>query len=162
MAFRKAVFRKKGYPSNGVDGGRSQPADGRRDPEETLSVDREPVGQGNAVLLLVDDDEQLRGLTAMHLRSLGYSMVEAGNAEAAATLAYSVDTLDLVITDLVMPGAGGLGLAARLKADRPDLPLVFITGHPDQVSADDYPVLPKSFRMADLARVIASRLGRTA
>ena len=76
-------------------------------------LDEEPVSQidpnlhGRAVILLVDDDEQVRPLTASFLRDLGYTIIEAPTAEIAFALAHAPEALDLVITDVVMPGADG-------------------------------------------------------
>ena len=113
----------------------------------------------DAVILLVDDEEPFRALTAMFLRDIGYSVVEAGSAEAAYTLAHSVERLDLVITDLVMPGASGQSLAARLHAERPELRMLFITGDAAHSVAGTETVLRKPFQQAELAHAIAQLLG---
>ena len=113
----------------------------------------EPI-RGDAEILLVDDDEQFRRLTATSLRNLGYSVVEAGSAESAYALAHSVSTLDLVITDFAMSGATGLEFASRLSAERPTLPILFVTGHPDDLHAQVHPVVSKPFSIGDLSRAI--------
>ncbi len=126
----------------------------------------EPVAQiaphlhGRAVILLVDDDEQVRPLTASFLRDLGYTIIEAPTAEIAFALAHAPEALDLVITDVVMPGADGPRLAARLRKERADLPILFITGHaaPSELAGER--VLQKPFGHAELATNISVMLGR--
>jgi len=127
----------------------------------------EPVAQidpnlhGRAVILLVDDDEQVRPLTASFLRDLGYTIIEAPTAEIAFALAHAPEALDLVITDVVMPGADGPKLAARLRKDRPELPIVFITGHAETSELKGELVLQKPFGHAELADTVLKMLGRT-
>jgi len=121
-------------------------------------LDAAQLAQAGAVILLADDDEPFRAITAMFLRDIGYSVIEAGSAEAAYTLAHSVDRLDLLITDLVMPGASGQSLAARLRAERADLKFLFITGQAALSLASEDLVLRKPFRQVELARVIAQLL----
>jgi CheY-like chemotaxis protein len=60
---------------------------------------------------------------------MGYTVVEAGSAEEALTVAGGVRSLDLVITDVVLPGMSGQKLVRRLAASRPKLPALFITGY---------------------------------
>ncbi len=129
-------------------------------------VGGEPVAQidanlhGRAVILLVDDDEQVRPLTASFLRDLGYTIIEAPTAEIAFALAHAPEALDLVITDVVMPGADGPKLAARLRKDRPELPIIFITGHAGTSDLEGELVLQKPFGHAELAGNILKMLGR--
>jgi PAS domain S-box-containing protein len=130
--------------------------------EEAAMPEEEATAHGDAVILLVDDDEQLRSVTAQYLRALGYSVVEAGSAEAAYTLVHTVSTLDLVITDFVMPGADGVQLATRLVRERPGLKLLLITGRADDLETTGYTVLRKPFRTDALARAILVQLGRVA
>nr|WP_294509911.1 PAS domain-containing protein [uncultured Rhodopila sp.] len=110
-----------------------------------------------ATLLLVDDDDQLRQIMAGYLRAQGYRVIEALNAEAAVVLSHSIESLDLLLTDVAIPGASGADLAARLRAERPDLPVLFMTGGtvPDGLEATD--VLRKPFTGAGLVAAIRDR-----
>ena len=116
------------------------------------------LAQTGAVILLADDDEPFRSITAMYLRDIGYSVIEAGSAEAAYTLAHSVERLDLLLTDLVLPGASGQSLAARLRAERPELRFLFVTGQAAPSLSGQDRVLRKPFRQAELASVVAQLL----
>jgi CheY-like chemotaxis protein len=126
--------------------------------EPVVQID--PNLHGRAVILLVDDDEQVRPLTASFLRDLGYTIIEAPTAEIAFALAHAPEALDLVITDVVMPGADGPRLAARLRKERADLPILFITGHAKLSGLEEERVLQKPFGHAELAAHISAMLGR--
>ncbi|MGI4939959.1 MAG: response regulator, partial [Janthinobacterium lividum] len=114
----------------------------------------------DAVILLVEDDPQVRPMTAGFLRELGYDVMEAASAEAASALVHTLDSLDLVITDVVMPGADGPTLAARLRAERPALPVLFATGHVPGPGLTGEAVLNKPFSGAELAAAVLECLGR--
>ena len=79
---------------------------------------------------MAEDEEAVRHLVGRVLRGRGYRVLEAANAEAAIELAGATgQPIDLLVSDLVMPGLGGQGLAARLSAARPGLRVLFITGY---------------------------------
>ena len=88
-----------------------------------------PAGSNRTgTILVVEDDEQVRQITVNYLQDRGYQVIEAASAEAAAVLAHSTEKLDLLLTDIALPGAEGLALARRLRAGLPDLPVLFMTG----------------------------------
>ncbi len=109
-------------------------------------------------ILVVEDDEQVRQVTVNYLQDRGYQVIEAANAEAAAVLAHSTDKLDLLLTDVVLPGAEGLALAKRLRAEQPDLQVLFMTGDDGHEDLAGEHVLMKPFTGADLLRAISRRL----
>jgi PAS domain S-box-containing protein len=115
---------------------------------------------GGATILLVDDDENFRLLTAHLLRDLGYSVIEAPNTEVAIPLAHIAEQLDLVVSDIRMPGEGGPTLWRRLRLDRPALPILFISGSENAAMADGEQVLRKPFSGTQLAEAVLERLGR--
>jgi PAS domain S-box-containing protein len=81
-------------------------------------------------ILLVEDDEQVRGYVADMLRDLGYAVLVAENAEAAvASLAQSRERIDLLLTDVVLPGMNGRELAERAREIRPGIRALFMTGY---------------------------------
>lgn len=118
--------------------------------------------RGKGKILVVDDDEMVRALIVNTLREFGYAVVEAGSAEAAYALARASPDLDLVLTDVVMSGADGATLAARLRADFPDLPIVFVTGYSDGHNLRGEKVLAKPFARVPLVRLVAEGLGQAA
>ena len=81
-----------------------------------------------SVILLVDDDPEVRLLTRTFLEHEGYSVFTSGDAERAAQIFSSVPQIDLVVTDLHMPGRSSMELAQALKAIRPHVPVLLISG----------------------------------
>jgi CheY-like chemotaxis protein len=99
------------------------------------SAPRVPAGGapgGRESILLVEDEEAVRALVARYLRQRGYRVLEAGDGPQALAVAAAARSVDLLLTDMVMPRLGGAELAARLRADRPGLPVLFVSGHSDQ------------------------------
>src|SRR5258707_5887225 len=81
-----------------------------------------------SVILLVDDDPDVRLLTRTFLEHEGYSVFSSGDAERAAQIFRSVRQIDLVVTDVYMPGRSGMELARELKAIRSEVPVLLISG----------------------------------
>ncbi len=99
---------------------------------------------GNETILVVEDDTDLRATTALALESLGYRVVEASNSLAALELLKKPTRIDMLFTDVFMPG-GMLGseLALRAKECNPQIHVLYTTGYGvDQLPADN-----KSYRM---------------
>jgi signal transduction histidine kinase len=117
-----------------------------------------------ARILLVDDDSAVREVTAEALRESGYEVLEAGSGGAALELLEGL-TIDLLIIDLAMPGMSGAELASRVRAKRPDLPMLFVTGFADRsVLADvhETQIVGKPFAPGELAAKAQSVLMRGA
>jgi two-component system cell cycle sensor histidine kinase/response regulator CckA len=99
--------------------------------------DRLKVRTGYATdrtILLVEDDEPLRKLVSQILSTAGYAVLSASAGEEALRLVDSPDRLDidLLVSDVVMPGIGGKALAEKLQARLPDLRVLYISGYPDE------------------------------
>jgi DNA-binding response OmpR family regulator len=94
-----------------------------------------PATDGRVVLLLVEDDTDMRSLLCDELSEMGHRIVEATNADQA--LRYVVDhTPTLVLSDLRMP-AGGMGYVSRLRKSAPEVPIILMTAFGDaQTKAD--------------------------
>lgn len=120
----------------------------------------DPALHGDATLLLVDDDDQFRQVTASFLRELGYHVLEANNAETATALVHTLQRLDLLLTDEDMPGASGRTLVTRLRADWPGLPVQFLTGSSPVAKLAGEAVLRKPFKFSSLGAAVLERLGR--
>jgi two-component system, cell cycle sensor histidine kinase and response regulator CckA len=89
-----------------------------------------PVSGGSETVLVAEDEEAVRHLVCRVLRAKGYRVLEARHAEAALELAAAAtEPIDLLVSDLVMPGLGGRALADRLLGVRPGLRVLFITGY---------------------------------
>jgi two-component system cell cycle sensor histidine kinase/response regulator CckA len=88
-----------------------------------------PIVRGFETILLVEDEEPLRVLAAGLLESNGYTVLQASGGEAAIRLAKEHGHIDLLITDVVMPGMSGSELASLLRVTSPDFKLLFISGY---------------------------------
>ena len=93
------------------------------------------VRSGRETILLVEDDETVRGVTLRMLQELGYSVVSAGSAaEGRARAEEAGSRIDLLLTDVVMPGGSGRELAEELTLAHPGLAVLFMSGYtPDVV-----------------------------
>jgi two-component system, cell cycle sensor histidine kinase and response regulator CckA len=129
----------------------------------------EPAPGGTETVLVVEDEEAVRHLVCRVLRAKGYRVLEAPNAESALLVAGSTPApIDLLVTDMVMPGMGGTTLAAELVAVRPALRVLFITGYaPEAVERrgrlpDAGGLLEKPFSADQLARRVREILAAPA
>jgi len=88
--------------------------------------------KGHETILLVEDEEVVRLMLVEVLRQQGYAVVEARRGANALALAEkAARPIDLLVTDISMPGMTGWELAKSLRATRSDLPVLFISGHSD-------------------------------
>ncbi len=95
----------------------------------SAELGRELLGDGETILL-VDDEPLVRESTRRMLTSLGYRVIIAKNAaEALSVAADCMEEIDLVISDVVMPGMNGLEMARELAALLPNLPVLFVSGY---------------------------------
>ena len=115
----------------------------------------------SANILLVDDDNAVREVTAAILRELGYEVVEAGSGGAALDLLDGEDMkIDMIIIDLAMPGMSGADVARLVQAKRPGLPTLFVTGFADRAAlngVNDAQVVGKPLINSELAERCAPR-----
>ena len=89
--------------------------------------------QGSETVLLVEDDEMFLDLLSEVLEGNGYDVMAAGDpAQALALMGEHQGKVDLLITDMVMPGMSGKKLAARLSSERPDMKVLLMSGYSDE------------------------------
>ena len=116
------------------------------------------TGGSNATILLVDDDEAVRSTTCMILETMGYTIVAADSGPGAIAVLDSDLAIDLLLTDVAMPGMNGPQLARLARTMRPALPIVFFSGYadPDAVAGDiiRQRIVRKPFRAAELSAQI--------
>ena len=90
----------------------------------------EEASPGSETLLLVEDEEAVRQSTSEFLTTCGYTVIQAVNGEDALCVTQDYQgTIDLMITDVVMPQMGGAKLAGQLAALRPDMKVLFVSGY---------------------------------
>lgn len=118
-----------------------------------------------ATLLVVDDDHAVRTTTAMLLRRSGYTVTEADSGETALAILAHDGSIELLLSDVVMPTMNGTELARQAAAMRPDLPILFVSGYADpQAIAGMIPLsrlVRKPFRPAELIGLIEQTLAES-
>ena len=96
-----------------------------------------PALRGSGTILLVEDMDQVRRAVASVLTRGGYTVIEAAGGEPALEVcAHHPGTIDLLLTDVVMPGMSGPVLAARAAPLRPTMKVVFMSGHAEEELVD--------------------------
>jgi signal transduction histidine kinase/ActR/RegA family two-component response regulator len=87
--------------------------------------------ESGATILMAEDEESVRHVAACILEHYGHRVIEAASGEAALALGLGgPDPIDVLVTDIVMPGLGGVELARKLREARPELPVVYVSGYP--------------------------------
>jgi two-component system, cell cycle sensor histidine kinase and response regulator CckA len=132
--------------------------------EEPVTTEEVPRGQGERVLL-VEDADALRDLTRRILTEAGYVVLEARNGVQAVRIVARQGPVDLLVSDIVMPGMSGRDLALRLRDKTPELPIVFMSGYTDDaLLGGDFittRLLPKPFDAEQLLRAVREELDRS-
>lgn len=134
--------------------------------EKAVELPTDILGRGDETILLVEDKGTVRQTIERTLSRYGYTVLLAEDGEQAESLwREKRDEVDLVLTDMVMPnGINGFELARRLRVEKGDLKVVFMTGHSqellDHAGALEAGVdfLPKPFENRDLIRLVRNRL----
>jgi two-component system, cell cycle sensor histidine kinase and response regulator CckA len=124
-----------------------------------------PLSGGTESLLVVEDEDLVRALAVRALRSFGYTCHQARDADEALRLLHDPEVrVDLVITDVVMPGLSGRDLGERLAREHPDIPVVYTSGFTDEdvirrgMLEEGRPFLQKPFTPHELARAVREAL----
>jgi len=134
------------------------------DEEATAPAPPSPAG-GTETILLAEDDPGVRVLTRRFLRAAGYTVIEATDGiEAMRVGRENIDKLDMALIDVVMPKAGGRQVCDALKAQRPDLPVLFMSGYTsgeldnNSVLLPGMELLPKPFDHTTLLQRVRTLL----
>jgi CheY-like chemotaxis protein len=120
-------------------------------------------GKASATVLVVEDDEMVRDYAQAVLETLGYEACVAGDGPSALRILDERGEIDLLLTDIGLPGMSGPALAAEARRRRPHLRVIFASGSVDSEGRTDSlepgsVVLAKPFRKAELARLLESVL----
>jgi signal transduction histidine kinase/CheY-like chemotaxis protein len=123
----------------------------------------------SATILVVEDDDAVREVVVLHLRDFGYTVIEAGDGTEALQRAQEAGTLDMVLTDVVLPGPmRGKQLVQHLTDIAPGLKVLFMSGYTENAIVhhgkldDGVQLLSKPFKRDQLARKVAEVLGHAA
>jgi two-component system cell cycle sensor histidine kinase/response regulator CckA len=141
--------------------------------EEKTDLSTKPAAadkmlQGTETILLVEDEEAVRTLAVSVLQGQGYTVLESTNGEEALRLSEleRETEIHLLLTDVVMPQMGGRELADRLRAMRPTMKVLFISGYPDDaishhgILESGIAFMEKPFTLASLTRKVRAVLDR--
>lgn len=135
---------------------------GEATPEKIIS----PAGSELETILLVEDSEDVRHLANSYLRSLGYRVLVAQSGEEALALLDQHQHVDLLFTDIIMPGGmNGLVLADKVKQRLPKLPVLLTTGYMDEIArqgeqTSEMNILTKPYRQGDLVNRVRAALSK--
>jgi PAS domain S-box-containing protein len=133
--------------------------------EPAASAHEDSVATAGGTILLVEDDPGVRSMARRALVEAGFHVVEASNGREALALAAETP-FNAVLTDLAMPEIGGRELARRLQQNRPELPVVFMSGYTDDdvmrrgLLEQGVPFLEKPLAPEALTRTMRKVLGR--
>jgi CheY-like chemotaxis protein len=126
-----------------------------------LDLEREQRAPGDASILVIDDDPDVRGFIVNSLEEQGYRVAEAGTGRKGLK-AFTDDRPDLVILDFIMPGLSGADVANRILADQPDQAILFVSGYSETEAvrrvAPNAPLLTKPFRADALDKAVRGAL----
>jgi len=125
------------------------------------------MGKGKQTILVVEDEEMVRGLICEVLRREGYRVLACGDsAEGIEASRKYGPGIDLLLTDVVMPGMNGPEMATRIQETLPNLRVVFMSGYSEQALArsaqvdSGFEYLQKPFTLKSLTQKLAKVLGR--
>jgi PAS domain S-box-containing protein len=131
-------------------------------PEATISdTELAAVSGRDRTILLVEDDAGVRAVTAAMLKDLQFTVIEADNGARALDIVDRESAIDLLFTDIVMPGMNGFELGRLARERRPQLPVLYATGYAASYTAPekDADVLSKPYRETDLLMKLRTLFG---
>ncbi len=139
--------------------------------EKKEDAPAEEAPRGKETVLVVEDDDNLRGLAVRILRRQGYKVLEAANPGDALLICEQHEgPIDLLLTDVVMPRMSGIDLAKRLTSSRPEMKILYMSGYLDDALSGqgflekEAPFLVKPFSMEALAKkvreVLEAKIGK--
>ena len=124
------------------------------EPPPPAEQDAAPDG---TTVLLVEDEDAVRVFAARALKNKGYTILEARTGEQALDIMRDAPDVDLMITDMMMPGMDGATLASLIRVERPEIKVLLISGYSEEVArgevldTPDIHFLPKPFSLGQLA-----------
>ncbi len=138
----------------------SEPCD-----EEAEQVEKKSLPGGDETILVAEDNESVRKVAVRMMQQLGYNVFAVGSGEEAIEVfEEQKNEIDLLLTDVVMPGIDGPELAEILRTDKPMLPVVYASGYPESHAqrlanlSDADSLLRKPFSIVELSSVIREKL----
>ncbi|MEY2928146.1 MAG: hypothetical protein RL367_2623 [Pseudomonadota bacterium] len=128
-----------------------------------LIKERQAETWGTGIVLLVEDEDMVRAVAQRALTRNGYTVVTAANGEEALEILAGRDDIDLLVSDVVMPVMDGPTMVRRVRAERPDLPVLFMSGYAEEqlrktIDLDQMGFLPKPFSVQQLSDAVRTMM----
>jgi len=118
--------------------------------------------RGSGTILFVEDNKDIAEVTKVNLEELGYRVIAVANADTALDILKANAEIDLVFSDIVMPGdRNGVDLARELRVTRPNLPVVLTTGYSaaaQEAAPDGFTIIPKPYQLDRLHQILSAAL----
>ena len=119
---------------------------------------------GSGTVLLVEDEPMVRSVAERALTRHGYKVVTADNGEDALEVLARNEPIDLLISDVVMPGMDGPTMVREARRSRPDLKILFMSGYAEEqlrksIDIENVNFLPKPFSVTELAEAARRAVG---
>jgi CheY-like chemotaxis protein len=111
----------------------------------------------NIAVLVVDDNPGVRAMAVDMFEGLGFTVLDSYNGDHALRLLAERADIRLLFADVRMPGMNGVELAEKARRLRPDVKIVLTSGYVDGAPVEDFPFLPKPYRVSDLAALVGGR-----
>ncbi|MDB5648409.1 cell cycle histidine kinase CckA [Methylobacterium sp.] len=151
-----AASRLKGAPDRG------KPGDDKPAPRKAV-----PDHTGQGVILLVEDEDPVRAVNSRALSARGYTVLEAASGvDALRIFGETSQTIDLVVSDVVMPEMDGPTLLRELRKQSPDLKVIFVSGYAEDAfrknlpDGEEFNFLPKPFSLKQLVETVKEIIAR--
>lgn len=143
-------------------------ADPAQEPKKITTTSDSADLTGSGTILLVEDEDAVRLFGTRALRNKGYKVIEARSGEQALEVLRSEQGIDVLISDVVMPGMDGVTLAKLVRMERPNIRLLLISGYSEDVARNGIDpeagihFLPKPFSLKQLAEAVKRVMGSPA
>jgi len=134
--------------------------------EDTQAIEKEIDLTGTATILLVEDEEPVRMFSSRALSNKGYQVLEADSGESGLEVVQTHDgSIDLIVTDVIMPEMDGPTMAQEILKTHPDMPMIFVSGYTEdrfkEEIGDNAHFLPKPFTLQQLATKVKEVLDKS-
>jgi len=135
--------------------------------EESVNIRLQPGHEIEGyvyTVLIVEDEPRLRDMTVGYLQKFGWNILQAANGQKALEMAQGAARLDLLLTDIGLPGLNGRLLADAVRAQHPQVPIVFMSGYAGEALEDwkleqGMKVISKPFKLKALASLLEETIG---
>jgi signal transduction histidine kinase len=119
-----------------------------------------PAPRGHERILIVEDNNEVREIAVMMMGDLGYETLTATDGDEALRLLHTDPSVDLLFTDIVMPGLSGIELVEKARVIRPMLRTLLTSGYParSDKATSQFPLIMKPYRYEHLARMLRAAL----